>query len=147
MYRAAHITTNRTAHDIAIGGTHDIAEVLRQRHIESLSAHDDLDFWFSPSLITTQRLNIFATDLLLLASTRYGASSVPLLYGDIVVAAHNPSGALADLTKDHLERLRAVLGWHREWILNWRYDFAERRARSCAKSRVCAHAEGIHRAF
>lgn len=147
MYRAIHVTVNQTARDIGIGGPSDIVEVLRQRHIESLSAHGAVDFWFSPSLITAQRLNIFATDLFLAATSRFGATNVPLFYGDVVVAAHNPAGALDDLTKDQIAPLRAPLGWRREWILGWRYDFAARRAKHCAQAQVCSRAERVHRGF
>lgn len=147
MHRALQITVNQTAHDIDVDGHAGIAEVLRQRHVESLAADSAVDFWFAPSTITAQRLNIFATDLFLMATTNFGAANVPLFYGDVVVASHNSIGGLADLTRDQVARLRGSLGWRREWVLGWRYDFAARRAKRTAQAQVCDHVEKVHRGF
>ena len=147
MYRAIHITVNQTAHDIDISGPADIIATLGRRHIESLGAHDTLDFWFSPAVAGARRLNIVATDLFVTATTRFAANNAPLFYGDVVVTSHSPGGELADLTPDQIDGLRAGLDWRSEWILGWRYEFAARRAKRTGRSWVCSHSDWSHRAF
>lgn len=139
MFRAIHVApTNAPAHEVWVSGRPEIADLVRNNRIDSFTCPGQaLSFWFSPSLPGGQRLNTFATDLLAVAApVKYGASRLPLLYGDIVVTAHDATGALTDLTDADMARLQSRLGWHREWVLAWRYTFAQRRINTAAAARV-----------
>jgi hypothetical protein len=126
-YQAIHVALDRTVREISISTVNDIAETVQHHQIEHLTSADHtVGFWFSSLLPAAKQLNQFATDLLMTA-TRSTAATVPLLHGDVVLAAHDPSGALSNLTNDHLACLRSDLSWRQQWVLDWRYTLAERR--------------------
>ncbi|OBH48427.1 hypothetical protein A5690_14610 [Mycobacterium intracellulare] len=114
----------------------DIADLVRGDRLQVLTSSDGvLDFWFSHS--PWLRVNRQATGLLL-ATTRFTAHEVPLLRGDIVIAAHDSAGDLASLTDTQMSRLiNSEHSWREERILRRRFDRdlrAQRRTRAAAEA-------------
>lgn len=114
----------------------DIAGLVRGNRLQVLTSTDGtLDFWFAhqPWL----RLNRQATELLL-ATTRFTAHEVPLLRGDIVIAAHDSTGQPTSLTDTQMSRLiNSEPSRREERILHRRFDRdlrAQRRTRAAAEA-------------
>ncbi|AGB27047.1 hypothetical protein Mycsm_06946 (plasmid) [Mycobacterium sp. JS623] len=83
----------------------DVAELIREspRRLESATtAHGSLIMWFSPR--SRSLVNKHATELLL-ATTTFSASQVPLLHGDIVITGRDGHGHLDSLTEEQLQHL------------------------------------------
>ncbi|HTQ18826.1 hypothetical protein [Mycobacterium sp.] len=136
VYPVIHLIPHGLVDVIRIHSVADIAEVVRDSHVDNLTSADGrIDFWFSPSLKESQVPNRRATELLLLA-TRFTASSVPLLRGQVVLASHDSSGRLAGLTDGCLDQLRMpnMLSWLDHRVLDRRFanDARARRATSRA---------------
>lgn len=119
----------------------DIGWSLRDRHAESIattSTFGRLAFWFSPRLrALPDDVNRPATELLL-ATTGFSASTVPLLRGRIVLTAHDSQGNPAGLADQQIVALaHHAPSWHHEWILNRRYKTdarAQRRIRTAHRA-------------
>jgi hypothetical protein len=138
---AVQVTPNDTVHTIDIGGVDDIADAVRERHIESLTSTDrSLDFWFATSIHPSHHLNRVATQLLL-AATQFTASNVPLLHGYVVLASHDRAGNLATITRQHIRALvgRNHLTRRAAWTLNRRYAKDEHTRTRRAVARARAH--------
>ena len=137
MFRAIHISLNGTAYDIVIGCVDDIAGIVRERSLESLTSADGrLDFWFTPLLRgCNHRVNKLATELLL-AATRFNARTVPLMRGNVVLATHDHTGALAGLTHEQIADLAArnKPTSRDDWMLAKRYGRDERRHRRIVRA-------------
>jgi hypothetical protein len=84
----------------------DIAGLIHDYGLESLTSSDrQFDFWFTPTTRRCRRkVNRSATELLL-ATTRFTAKTVPLLYGAVVVATHDAVGDLDGLSWQQLDLL------------------------------------------
>jgi hypothetical protein len=122
VYPVIHLIPHGVIEVIEIRSVPDIADVVGDPYVDSLSSADGrIDFWFSPSLQQPRALNRRATELLL-ATTRFTASTVPLLRGQVLLASHDSSGRPAGLTKDCIDRLRKpnAISWHDHWVLDRR---------------------------
>ena len=84
----------------------DIDQLVHSQGLQCLTSADgQFDFWFSPSTRKCQRrVNRPATELLL-ATTSFGAKSVPLLRGGVVIATHDSDGELDGLSWQQLDLL------------------------------------------
>ncbi|WP_196771068.1 MULTISPECIES: hypothetical protein [Mycobacterium avium complex (MAC)] len=114
----------------------DIADLVRGDRLQVLTSTDGtLDFWFSHH--QWLRVNRQATGLLL-ATTRFTAHEVPLLRGDIVIAAHDSDGHPASLTDTQMNRLiSSEQSWRERRILRRRFSRdlrAQRRTRAAAEA-------------
>jgi hypothetical protein len=104
----------------------DISYSLRDLHVESIATASDfgrLAFWFSPRLrVMPDDVNRPATELLL-ASTRFSASTVPLLRGRWVLTSHDSRGNPAGLADEQIVALaHHVPSWRHQLILDRRYN-------------------------
>jgi hypothetical protein len=123
VYPVIHLIPHGVVDAIRIRSVADIAEVVRDRYVDSLTSADGrINFWFSPSLRESQVLNRRATELLLLA-TGFTASTVPLLRGQVLLASHDSSGSLTGLTDDCLDQLQRphTRSWRDRWVLERRF--------------------------
>ncbi|MDT5349774.1 MAG: hypothetical protein QOH91_3061 [Mycobacterium sp.] len=138
VYPVIHLIPHGVVDVIQVRSVADIAEVVRDRHVDSLtSANGRIDFWFSPSLREPQVLNRRATELLLLA-TGFTASTVPLLHGQVLLTSHDSSGCLAGLTDDCLDQLHMpdTRGWRDRGVLDRRFrnDARARQRRTTSRA-------------
>jgi hypothetical protein len=131
MYLALHASHNGNLFKVNVLGIGDIADLIREHHLESLTSRDGgIDFWLTPSLEPYHRsVNRMATEMLLAAS-RFNARNVPLLRGNVVMAGHDNNGALAGLTDDQISWLvNSEPSRRDEWVLARRFAGDERRQR------------------
>jgi hypothetical protein len=133
MIRVLHASHNGELYKRSVMDVDEIASLVRESHLETLTSADgQIDFWFTPSTHPARwRVNRTATEILL-ATTRFNASDVPLLRGIVVVAAHTPAGELASLTDAHMQRLveaRHSTSWWQNHVLSVRYAREQRRQR------------------
>lgn len=133
MFRVLHASHNGHLYKGHVRGLGDIADLIREAHLETLiSADGEIDFWFTPSTHPShQQINRNATEIFLRAST-FGASTVPLLRGIVVLATHTPDGELAGLTEAQMGRLidaRDSTTWRQDHVLSVRYARDQRRRR------------------
>lgn len=100
VLQVLHASQNQYLYTATIAGIDDIAELVRNSHLETLASANNLfDFWFTPSTRPAhQRINRFATEILL-ANTCFTAGNVRVLRGSIVVASHDHDGHLTGLTR------------------------------------------------
>jgi hypothetical protein len=84
----------------------DIVGLVHDYGLECLTSDDrQFDFWFTPTTRRCRRrINRSATEMLL-ATTRFTAKTVPLLYGAVVVATHDSVGDLDGLSWKQLDLL------------------------------------------
>lgn len=84
----------------------DIVRLVHDYGLESLTSADrQFDFWFAPLTRHCRRtFNRNATEMLL-ATTRFTAKTVPLLFGAVVVATHDSVGDLDGLSWKQLNLL------------------------------------------
>jgi hypothetical protein len=118
----------------------DIVGLVHDYGLESLASDDrQLDFWFSPTTRRCRRkLNRSATEMLL-ATTRFNAKTVPLLYGAVVVATHDSVGDLDGLSWQQLALLSQrsnTLRRRDDRVLNRRIKREARRLESHASANV-----------
>jgi hypothetical protein len=122
----------------------DIAEIVRARHLETLTNRDGIDFWFTPSTHRFhQRVNRKATEIFL-RTTRFTASTVPLLRGIVVLTAHDAAGELAGLSDAQVNGLAAACGqisWGEDLVLSRRISRDQRS--QLRASRVAAKAAAV----
>lgn len=133
MLQVLHASHNGTLYRRHLRCTADIADLIRETHLETLTSTDgEIDFWFTPSTGPGhQRVNRKATEIFL-ATTKFSASNVPLLRGILVLATHTPAGELAGLTDAHMQRISQALtstSWLRSRILDARLARDERSQR------------------
>jgi hypothetical protein len=118
----------------------DIVGLVHDYGLESLASDDrQFDFWFSPTTRRCRRkLNRSATEMLL-ATTRFNAKTVPLLYGAVVVATHDSVGDLDGLSWQQLALLSQrsnTLRRRDDRVLNRRIKREARRLESHASANV-----------
>ncbi len=127
----------------AVTSREDIAERVRENHIESLTGSaGDLIFWFTPRDLYA--VNRAATQILW-AYTDFDARSVPLLRGNVVVTGRDrESGEPIALSAAQRDEIWAVgpTGRQRR-ILGRRCVRASRRQRREAKARTARSASTI----
>lgn len=94
---------NGSLYQLRVLGERDVADLVRVDRPKVLSSTDGaIDFWFAHK--PRAAVNHGATELLL-ACTRFTAHDVPLLRGDIVIAAHDATGNLASLNDIQIKAL------------------------------------------
>ena len=115
----------------------DIADVIRETNLETLTNRSGIDFWFTPSI---HRAHLFinrnATEIFL-ATTRFTAANVPLLRGIVVLAAHDGAGEPADLDDARIETLAETIGslsWRQDLVLSRRIATDQRRRRRASRT-------------
>jgi hypothetical protein len=110
VYSALLIPPDGEVCDIVVSCSEGVAVVLGDRYVDSLSSDDGVfDFWFGSSVSRWLRPNRIATEFLL-TTTGFTASTVPLLYGCVIVCSRATDGSLLGLNdEDHLS-LRGA-GW------------------------------------
>lgn len=120
----------------AVTSREDIAERVRENHIESLtSSAGDLVFWFTPRDLFG--VNRAATEILW-AYTEFGARNVPLLRGNVVVTGRDPESGepIALNPKQREEILASGPTGRQRRILGRRCVRALRRQRREARART-----------
>jgi hypothetical protein len=125
--------TRAYTHDDIVGLVHDYG-------LESLTSSDQqFDFWFTPTTRRCRRkVNCSATEMLL-ATTRFTAKTVPLLYGAVVVATHDSVGDLDGLSWQQLDLLSkrsTTLTRRDDRVLNRRFKREARRLETPAAANV-----------
>jgi hypothetical protein len=118
----------------------DIVGLVHDYGLECLTSDDrQFDFWFTPSTRRCRRkLNRSATEMLL-ATTRFTAKTVPLLYGAVVVATHDSVGDLDGLSWQQLALLSQrsnTLTRREDRVLNRRIKREARRLENHASANV-----------
>ena len=89
MIQVLHASHNGELYKRRVLSADDIADLIRETSLETLTNTAGIDFWFTPSTHRAhRRVNRSATELLL-ATTRFTASNVPLMRGIVVLAAHD----------------------------------------------------------
>ena len=92
MIQVLHASHNGELYKRRVLSADDIADLIRETSVETLTNTAGIDFWFTPSTHRAhRRVNRSATELLL-ATTRFTASNVPLMRGIVVLAAHDGAG-------------------------------------------------------
>lgn len=118
----------------------DIVRLVHDYGLESLTSSDrQFDFWFTPTTRRCRRtVNRSATEMLL-ATTRFTAKTVPLLYGAVVVATHDSVGDLDGLSwrqLDLLSQRSTTLTRRDDRVLDRRIKREERRLENQATANV-----------
>lgn len=114
--RALLASHNQSLYAVTINSEADIADLIREEHLETLCAADHrLDFWITPSLRATRCINAPATKILF-ATTTFGARSAPLLRGDVLVATHDRHGRLCGLTEEQITWLAGLQYALPHWV-------------------------------
>ena len=118
----------------------DIVNLVHDYGLESLTSDDrQYDFWFTPTTRRCRRkINRSATEMLL-ATTRFTAKTVPLLYGAVVVATHDSVGDLDGLSWKQLNVLSeraAALTRRDDRVLDRRIKREARRLENQASANV-----------
>lgn len=131
MIKVLHASHNGELYKRWISSVGDIADLIRENNLETLTSDDGrIDFWFTPSIHHGyRRINRKATEILL-ATTRFSASDVPLLRGNIILTAHSPAGELVSLTDEQSDTLAHALDeatWWQDLVLSWRCNRDQRR--------------------
>ncbi len=118
----------------------DIVRLVHDYGLECLTSADrQFDFWFTPTTRRCRRkINRSATEMLL-ATTRFTAKTVPILYGAVVVATHDSAGGLDGLSwrqLDVLSQLSSTLTRRDERVLARRIRREARRLDRRASTNV-----------
>ena len=90
---------------------------------EATTSRHGVVFWFRVAGCRRNDVNRLATQLLL-ATSKWSAAEVPLLYGSVVVAARTSDGAPMALSMAHFEVLnaRSMLSWRDRRVLRRRIE-------------------------
>ncbi|GFM17749.1 MULTISPECIES: hypothetical protein [Mycobacteriaceae] len=106
MNTVLYFSTRGVVYETRAYSKADIAELVHEQGLQCLTSSDrQFDFWFSPSMHRCQRRANRAATELLLATTNFTATSVPLLRGCVVVATHDADGDLDGLSWQQLDLL------------------------------------------
>ena len=104
MFRVLHARDDGSLYLTAAASGEEIAALVGDLHPEILTSSDrTFDFWF-PSRAWHQRINQMATEILFV-HTEFGARSVPLLHGNVVVCTRDRGGDPSGITQAQLECL------------------------------------------
>ncbi len=148
MNTVLYLSAAGAAYETRAYSTADITRLVCDQGLQSLTSADrQFDFWFSPSTGRCQRrVNRNATDLLL-ATTTFGAKTVPLLRGGVVIATHDRDGDLDGLSwqqLDLLARLSRTITKRDDRRLNRRVLRAEASTRPAGTAAVTSPAPVMH---
>lgn len=129
MLSVVSVGSDGQVQPIRVGGVADIAELIGDTSLETLSS-PDVVYWFA----RTQRdeVNLRATELFVV-HTALPVGAAPLLWGTVVVTSRTSEGRVAGLSAADLTRLTAAELGSRSRIRLWRRCVrAERRGRQRA---------------
>lgn len=130
MIQVLHASHNGELYKRRVRSVADIADIIRESHLETLTNRSGIDFWFTPSTHRAHRcVNRKATEMFL-ATTRFTAANVPLLRGIVVLAAHDGAcepAALDDTQIDTLAETIGSLSWREDLVLSHRIATDQRR--------------------
>ena len=106
MHTVLYFSPQHLAYETRVFDVADIAELVGSHLVESLASADrQFDFWFDSSLRGSDRpVSLDATEILL-ATTSFRPSTVPLLRGGVVVGTHLPDGTLGSINQRQFDRL------------------------------------------
>lgn len=146
MFQAVHASHNGLLYRVELQGTGDIADLVREHRLETVTTRAGGVFWFTPATHSSHmQLNRPATELLL-ATTTFTARQVPLLRGNIVITGIDTHGDPAGLTDRQLHYLANVEPNRRQlWALSRRYTRDYRAQRRAARATQAAHMAAITR--
>jgi hypothetical protein len=123
------VTPDGRLEEITVYSVDAIAAILAGSQVDCLSSDDGLiDFWFRTAMSIRRAPNRRATEFLLSAGG-FTSTTVPLVYGGVVVCSHDPEGRLWSLTEADRGQLR-LCSWPSRWWLGRRFASARRRAHS-----------------
>jgi hypothetical protein len=146
MHTVLYFTPSGVAYETRAYSKTDIAQFVQDQGLQSLASTDrQFDFWFASSTRPCQNhANRCATELLL-ATTRFTATTVPLLRGCVVIATHDADGELDGLSWQQLDllvRRRRSLSKRDERVLARRIardDRRQRRSIDAARAATVRH--------
>lgn len=146
MFQAIHASHNGCLYKVELQGSGDIADLVREHRLETVTTRAGDVFWFTPATHSSHtQLNRRATELLL-ATTGFTAQQVPLLRGNVVITGIDTHGDPAGLSDPQLRRLANVEPNARElWVLSRRYIRDHRAQRRAARATQVTHMDAITR--
>lgn len=135
MIQAIHASHNGLLYRVELHDTADIADLVRERRLETTTTRAGDTFWFTPATHSSHmQLNRKATELLL-ATTPFTAHQVPLLRGNVVITGIDSDGGPAGLTDTRLQHLADTEPTaHQRWTLNRRYTRDHRAQRRATRT-------------
>lgn len=148
MMQVLFASHNGELYKTTLRSVDDIAEIVRDRQLETLTNRDGIEFWFTPSTHRFHhRVNRKATEIFL-ATTRFTASTVPLLRGIVVLTAHDAAGELTGLSDAQVNGLAATCGrtpWREELVLTCRISRDQRTQLRACRAAAKAEAAAVPR--
>lgn len=146
MFQAIHASHNGHLYRVELHDTGDIADLVREHRLETVTTRAGDVFWFTPATHSGHtRLNRRATELLL-ATTGFTAWQIPLLRGNVVITGIDTHGDPAGLADPQLRYLANVEPNGRAlWVLSRRYTRDHRARRRAARATQAAHMDAITR--
>jgi hypothetical protein len=146
MFQAIHASHNGHLYRVELQGTGDIADLVREHRLETVTTRAGDVFWFTPATHSCHmQINRQATQLLL-ATTTFTARQVPLLRGNVVITGIDTHGDPAGLADPQLHYLAAVEPSGGElWVLSRRYTRDHRARRRAARATQDTHMDAITR--
>lgn len=127
---------NQRIYTLTIRSVCDIADTIRDAHIEALPA-GHYDFWVTPSLRPGHRLLNRPATRMLLKVGLFTARTVPLLRGVVVVTGRDHNGHIHSLSDQQISQLASAVherAHPADWMLNRRLRSTERADRRRARS-------------
>ncbi len=106
-----------------VAGSSETMAAVTGMHWDALSSDHGVSFWFTVVGNKRNEVNRLATQLLL-ATSRWSAAEVPLLYGPVLVAGRTPTGEPTALSMAQFEVLNAwsTLSWRARRTLRRRIE-------------------------
>ncbi len=146
MFRAIHASHNGHLYKVELQGTGDIADLVREHRLETVTTRAGDVFWFTPATHSSHtQLNRPATELLL-ATTTFTARQVPLLRGNVVITGIDTHGNPNGLADPQLRYLaNAEPNGRQLWVLTRRYTRDHRAQRRAARATQDDHMDAITR--
>jgi hypothetical protein len=127
MTSALLVTPAGVVREVVVYSVDAIAEILADPQVDCLSSDDGLiDFWFHPAMPNICRPNRPATEFLL-GNSQFTATTVPLLYGGVIICSRDVEGWLMGLTPQDRHQLQPC-SWPSRWRVQRRFARARQRA-------------------
>jgi hypothetical protein len=105
MFHVLHASHNGRLYRAHVRGVADIADMVREQQLETLSTADRrASFWVAGHFTHVQYVNRTATAIYL-AATGFTAREVPLLRGNVVITGTDEAGELASLGEEQMTLL------------------------------------------
>lgn len=146
MFQAIHASHNGRLYRVELQGTGDVADLVREHRLETVTTRAGDVFWFTPATHSSHtQVNRRATELLL-ATTTFTARQVPLLRGNVVITGIDTHGDPTGLADPQLHYLASVEPDARElWVLSRRYTRDHRTQRRATRATQAARMDSITR--